>query len=71
MDYSKTLFSKISITAFALVFAAGCASVTDAGVDILDETSPAIYTIEKANDTWDSRNGEDMGTIIEKPNMGE
>ena len=71
MDHSKTLFSKIFLTAFALIFAAGCASVTDAGVDSLDETKPAIFTIEKANDAWDSRNGDDMGTIIEKPNMGE
>ncbi|TVR32519.1 MAG: hypothetical protein EA390_04990, partial [Balneolaceae bacterium] len=62
MNNSKSLFSKISITAFALIFAAGCASVTDAGIDSQDEIEPTVISIERANDTWDSRNGEDMGT---------
>jgi len=71
MKNSKSLFSKISITAFALIFAAGCASVTDAGIDNHDEIEPTVISIERANDTWDSRNGSDMGTIIEKPVLGE
>ena len=71
MKNSKSLFSKISITAFALIFAAGCASVTDAGIESQDEIESTVITIERANDTWDSRNGEDMGTVIEKPVLGE
>ena len=71
MKNSKSLFSKISITAFALIFAAGCASVTDAGIESQDDFEPTVISIERASDTWDSRNGDDMGVIHEKPVLGE
>ena len=70
MDTYKTLISKISLTAIALFFVAGCATVTDANVDLLDEPAEeTTTTIERAGDTWDQKTGSDMDPIIVKPEM--
>ncbi len=69
MDTYKTVISKISLTAIALFFAAGCATVTDANVDLMDEPAVETTTIERAGDTWDQRTGDDMDPIIVKPEM--
>jgi len=61
---------KTTLSVLTLILFAGCATITDANVDLAEEETTVI-SIERANDTFDSRNGEDMGTIIEKPNMGE
>ena len=70
MKYFKTITYKLSITSLAILFAAGCATVTDANADLYEETTPVI-SIEKSSDTWDSKSGDDMDPIIEKPDMGE
>jgi len=61
---------KTTLSVLTLILFAGCATLTDANVDLAEEENTVI-SIERANDTWDSRNGSDMGTIIEKPVLGE
>jgi len=69
MNSYKTLISKLSLTAIVLFMAAGCATVTDANADLMDEPSVETTTIEKAGDTWDQSGGNDMDPIIVKPEM--
>jgi hypothetical protein len=61
---------KTTLSVLTLILFAGCATITDANVDLAEEETTVI-SIERANDTWDSRNGYDMGTFIDKPNLGE
>jgi hypothetical protein len=61
---------KTTLSVLTLILFAGCATITDANVDLVEEEATVI-SIERANDTWDSRNGDDMGTVIEKPVLGE
>ena len=61
---------KTTLSVLTMILFAGCATLTDANVDLAEEETTVI-SIERASDTWDSRNGEDMGTIIEKPVLGE
>ena len=61
---------KTTLSVLTLILFAGCATLTDANVDLSEEETTVI-SIERANDTWDSRNGNDMGTVIEKPVLGE
>jgi hypothetical protein len=61
---------KTTLSVLTLILFAGCATLTDANVDLAEEETTVI-SIERANDTWDSRNGEDMGTVVEKPVLGE
>jgi hypothetical protein len=69
METYKTLISKLSLTAIALFFAAGCATVTDANTDLMDEPTEETTTMERAGDTWDQKTGDDMDVIIVKPVM--
>jgi hypothetical protein len=69
METYKTLISKLSLTAIALFFAAGCATVTDANTDLMDEPTEEITTMERAGDTWDAEAGNDLEPIIVKPVM--
>ena len=69
MDTYKTLISKLSLAAIALFFAAGCATVTDANVDLMEESVEETTTMERAGDTWDQEVGGDMDVIIVKPVM--
>ena len=61
---------KTTLSVLTLILFAGCATLTDANVDLVEEETTVI-SIERASDTWDSRNGEDMGTVVEKPVLGE
>ena len=61
---------KTTLSVLTLILFAGCATLTDANVDLVEEETTVI-SIERASDTWDSRNGEDMGVIHEKPVLGE
>ena len=61
---------KTTLSVLTLILFAGCATLTDANVDLAEEETTVI-SIERASDTWDSRNGNDMGTVIEKPVLGE
>ena len=62
----KTLIT--ALFTISLLFA-GCATVTDANADLLDEPSVETTTIEKAGDVWDSKTGNGMDPIIVKPEM--
>ena len=63
----KTLIA--SLFTISILFA-GCATVTDANVDLLDESAEeTTTTIERAGDTWDQKTGSDMDPIIVKPEM--
>ena len=62
----KTLIT--ALFTLSLLFA-GCATVTDANVDLMDEPAVETTTIERAGDTWDQRTGDDMDPIIVKPEM--
>ncbi len=66
----KSLTSKIFALAFALIFAAGCATVTDANIDMPEVKEPTIETTSIDGSFWDSRNGDDMDPIIERPQTG-
>jgi len=61
---------KTTLSVLTLILFAGCATLTDANVDLAEEENTVI-SIERASDTWDSRNGDDMGVIHEKPVLGE
>ena len=61
---------KTTLSVLTLILFAGCATLTDANIDLAEEETTVI-SIERASDTWDSRNGNDMGTVIEKPVLGE
>jgi len=62
----KTLIT--ALFTISLLFA-GCATVTDANADLMDDPSVETTTIEKAGDTWDQGTGSDMDPIIVKPEM--
>ncbi len=65
----KALKTTLSVT--LLVLFAGCASVTDANLDSADDQQIRTVQVEKATSTWDSKAGDDMDPIIDKPDMGE
>ncbi len=71
MNTLKTQFSKIITIVFAIGLTAGCASVTDANLDSADDQQVRTVQVEKATSTWDSKTGDDMDPIIDKPDMGE
>jgi len=50
----KALKTTLSVT--LLILFAGCATVTDANVDLPEDTN-TVLSVERAGDTWDSRNG--------------
>lgn len=58
------------IAAFAFLFAAGCASVTDATSDLPETEDQAEVTEQAPADIW-GENGDDMDPIIEKPSMDQ
>jgi len=66
----KSLTSKVLTFAFALVFAAGCATVTDANLDLPENDTPTIETTTTDGSFWDSRNGDTMDPIIDRPTRG-
>lgn len=66
----KSIKNKIVIFSFALLFAAGCATVTDANLDLPEDEKPSFETSETNSTLWDTRNGDDMNPIIERPTAG-
>ena len=62
----KTLIA--SLFTISILFT-GCATVTDANVDLIDEPTEVTTTMERAGDTWDQKTGSDMDVIIVKPVM--
>ena len=62
----KTLIA--SLFTISILFA-GCATVTDANVDLMDEPAEETTTVERAGDTWDAEAGNDLEPIIVKPVM--
>ena len=66
----KSLTTKIISFSFALLFAAGCATVTDANLELPEEEQPTFETTTTDNSFWDTRNGDDMDPIVERPTAG-
>jgi len=65
----KALKTTLSVT--LLILFAGCATVTDANVDLPEDTN-TVLSVERAGDTWDSRNGDALDPIRgDRPDMGE
>ena len=62
----KTLIT--ALFTLSLLFA-GCATVTDANADLLEESSVETTTVEKIDNVWDQGTGDDMDEIIVKPEM--
>ena len=60
---------KTTLSVLTLILFAGCATVTDANVDINEE--PATLSSERIDNTWDSTTRDTMGEIIIRPDMGE
>ena len=71
MKILKSSTPKILSFAFALIFAAGCATVTDANIDMPEvQETTTIETTSIDGSFWDSRNGDDMDPIIDRPQTG-
>ena len=66
----KSLTTKVLSFSFALLFAAGCATVTDANLDLPETEQPTFETTTTGNSFWDTRNGDDMDPIVERPTTG-
>jgi len=66
----KTLSSTVLSFAFALIFAAGCATVTDVNADLPEVTEPILETTTIDGSFWDSRIGDSMDPIIDRPKNG-
>jgi len=65
----KALKTTLSVT--LLILFAGCATVTDANVDLPEDTN-TVLSVERAGDTWDTRNGDAPDPIRQdRPDMGE
>ena len=62
----KTLIA--SLFTISILFT-GCATVTDANVDLMDEPAEETTTMERAGDTWNTEVGNDLEPIIVKPVM--
>ena len=65
----KNIITKIALFSLALAFAAGCATVTDANIDPPEEAKPSFETSSTEGTTWDTRNGDDMNPIIDRPKL--
>ncbi|PWN05421.1 hypothetical protein [Rhodohalobacter mucosus] len=69
MKRFKTILYKLSAVSFAILFAAGCATVTDANADLHEDESKGI-SIERIDGTLDNTTDDKMDPIVEKPDMG-
>ena len=61
----KTLKNLLSISLILLF--AGCATVTDANVDLKEADAPAVTTTTVDDNDWFSRIGDGMDPIIDGP----
>jgi len=66
----KSITIKLITFSVAFLFAVGCATVTDANLDLPEEDQPSFETSENVGTLWDTRNGDDMNPIIERPKTG-
>ena len=67
----KSLTSKVLSFAFALIFAAGCATVTDANIDMPEvQETTTVETTSIDGSFWDSKTSDDMDPIIDRPQTG-
>ena len=66
----KSLTTKVLSFSFALLFAAGCATVTDANLDLPENEQSTFETTTTGGTFWDTRNGDDMDPIVERPTTG-
>ena len=66
----KTIITKIALFSLAFAFAAGCATVTDANFDLPEDEQSSFETSNTEGTIWDTRNGDDMDPIIERPKAG-
>ena len=62
----KALKTILSVS--LLILFAGCASVTDANVDLEEEGT--VISVERLDGTWDNTTRDKMDPIVEKPDMG-
>ena len=69
MKRYKSILYKLSAASFAILFAAGCATVTDANADLHEEETKVI-SVERLDGTWDNTTRDKMDPIVEKPDMG-
>ena len=61
----KTLKNLLSVSLILLF--AGCATVTDANVDLNEADAPAVTTTTVDDNDWFSRAGDSMDPIIDGP----
>jgi len=72
MKTFKSALTKLSSITLAVLFAVGCATVTDANVELQDlneeqtHTATTTQTIPTNDDNWFSRIGNDMDPIIDE-----
>jgi len=66
----KTLTSTVLSFAFAIIFAAGCATVTDVNTELPQIEETTIETTTTDGSFWDSRIGDSMDPIIDRPQTG-
>jgi len=66
----KSLTTKVLTFAFAFVFAAGCATVTDANLDLPENDTPTFETTTTDGSFWNSGSGDSMDPIIDRPRRG-
>ena len=70
MKALKSNILKISTASFALVLAAGCATVTDANFDMdaheLSQSSQSTIVITDRDDIWNGA-GDTMDPIVDRP----
>ena len=70
MKALKSTTIKLLSFSFALLFAAGCATVTDANLDLPEEEITTIETTTTGDSFWELGNGDDMDPIIDRPKAG-
>lgn len=58
---------KTLLTVSILILFAGCATVTDANIDLIDENEPSVTTTTVDDNDWFSRTGDGMDPIIDGP----
>ncbi|REL24985.1 hypothetical protein DYD21_15820 [Rhodohalobacter sp. SW132] len=66
----KSLTNKLLAFSFALIFAAGCATVTDANIDLPETEETVTSTNAPDGSFWDNRAGDSMDPIIDRPKTG-
>ena len=66
----KSITTKVFSFSFALLFAAGCATITDANLELPEEEVTTFETTTTDGSFWDTRNGDDMDPIIDRPRAG-